>query len=619
MEAGKTISTSKVRLELDGTKADEKYDLWELRRTRVLEPSKRYVSCEETFEIFRGKACVRGMIRGPRVAYAATKHGLVAGEALQAPENTTIRRIHWNDLDECDALRMLLSCLADRSDESKRDDWTRHNLDGALRQTIEVKDKNATVITLEHSITREGDSLVWNADVKTFTLASHLRDRDFSKRKPKETYPRFMLNEGKRITWANRKDKTVNDDNSYLLRVRKGRRSRNMVDALSFNARETKDGKLASLWNMLRMFDLFYGGFAKLEWLRIPRKGIIPINVMDKKLRKADGNVAVDGLDDCGREADEVRQALYDVKVTTNGRPQARIMLIHDADHYKPSGRGEEDAADPYRQVDRSIPTQCVSVEAWNKARMRKTLVTSVLNELRIKQEIISGSTTDPTVFGYSFAVPYVDEEDQEPLETGEEKYMYLTIDHEGRFEFYKDAAQPSLGMWDFMQSVWPVAAIAENSYGIGKVECVIRNPEGNVAAIVGTSIHTMPSNLDNVIKETGKARSETGLPRSEKTAHPRSREFIETNYLEMTGINIGEDDDGTTLYSIGYQSTNLNKRMPRMVPIRRIIQIEGERFDEQIIDMCNVAWVRDTYLPSVLPWPVKYLREMDRNKLRQS
>lgn len=79
------------------------------------------------------------------------------------------------------------------------------------------------------------------------------------------------------------------------------------------------------------------------------------------------------------------------------------------------------------------------------------------------------------------------------------------------------------------------------------------------------------------------------------------------------------EDGDGTTLYSIGYQNTNLNKRMPRMVPIRRIIQIEGENFDDRIIDMCDVPWIRGTHLPSVLPWPVKYLREMDRNGLRQS
>lgn len=619
METGKTISTSKVRLDLDGAKADGKYDLWELRRTRVLEPRKRYVSREETFEIFRGKACVRGMIRGARVIYVATRHGLVDGEALRTPENTAIRRIHWEDLDECDALRMLLSCLADRADESKRDDWTRHNLDGALRRTIEAKGKDSAIVTLEHSITREGDGLVWNADVRTFTLASRLRDRDFSKRRPKETYPRFMLDEGKRITWANRKDKTVNDGNSYLLRVRRGSRKRNMVDALSFDARETKDGKLASLWDMLRMFDLLYGGFARVEWVDVPRKGLIPINVMDRKLRKADGPVAVDRLEDCGREADEVRQALHDTGVETDGHARARIMMIHDADHYKTADRETDAAGDPYPQVDRSVPTQCVSVEAWNKASRRKTLVTSVLNELRIKQEAMSGSTTDPTVFGYAFAIPREGEEDREPMEMGEERYLYLRIGHEGGFEFYRDAAQPSLEMQDFMQSVWPAAAIAESSYGTGKVECVIRDPKGNVAAVVRTGMHAMPSDLDSVIREIGKARSEAGLPRSEKTAHPRSHGFVETNYPEMTGINIGEDDDGTTLYSIGYQNTNLNKRMPRMVPIRRIIRIEGEGFDDRIIDMCNVDWVRDTHLPSVLPWPVKYLREMDRNGLRQS
>lgn len=632
MEQRNIINTSKVRLHLNGTEADKKYDLWELRRKRTADPRKRYVSCEEMFEVFRGKACIRGMIRGYRAAYVATEHGRAKEENLQEPENTTIRRVGWSDLDECDALRMLFSCLADRSDETECDEWTHFNLDGALRQIVEIKDKSNAVVTLEHSITREGDALVWNADVKTFTQVSYLRDRDFSKSKPKETYPRFMLHEGK-IIWAHQKDKRVNDDNSYLLRVRKGNRKRNMVDALAFDARETKEGKLMALRDILRLFDLCYGKFARLEWLGVPQKDSIPINVIGKSLRKANGKITVDGLEDCGQAVDEVRQALHDAGVETNGSRQGRIMILHEADYYRYANRDQDTntVEDPYQMLDRSIPTQCISVEMWNRAKarksdsMRKALVASALNELRIKQEVVTGTTDDSSVRGYCFAVPCKTDESQETKGIDEpEPYLYLKIGLNGRFEFHKDTSQPSqpsFEMGDFMIETREAVDSAGEMYGARtrkRVECVVRNPDGNVAAITRTSMHAMPTDLNRLIKEIDTIRSEAGRPRSEKTAHPRSKEFAGKNYPSLLGINIGEDDDGTTLYSVGYQNTNLNKRMPRMVPIRRIIQVEGENFDDQIIDMCNVDWVRSTYLPSVLPWPVKYLREMDRNGIKQ-
>ena len=92
-------------------------------------------------------------------------------------------------------------------------------------------------------------------NVRTFTLASYLRDGDFTKAWPKEARPRYVLHDG-RISWASRKDKNVNDGNTYLLKSRNGKRKRNMVDVLSFDAREAKDTKIDSLYKTLRLFDL---------------------------------------------------------------------------------------------------------------------------------------------------------------------------------------------------------------------------------------------------------------------------------------------------------------------------------------------------------------------------
>lgn len=143
------------------------------------------------------------------------------------------------------------------------------------------------------------------------------------------------------------------------------------------------------------------------------------------------------------------------------------------------------------------------------------------------------------------------------------------------------------------------------------RVECVIQTPAESVAVILDTGVKAMPGDVDGLMKELRTARQEADLSRGEKTAHPRSKVFAERHYSEFLGINVSRDD-GSTLYSIGYRNSGLNKRMSRMVPLRRILTVEGERFDDAIIDMCNVCWIRGTYLPSVLPWPVKYLREME-------
>ena len=49
-----------------------------------------------------------------------------------------------------------------------------------------------------------------------------------------------------------------------------------MVDVLSFDAREAKDTKIDSLYKTLRLFDLSYSDFARLEWLGVPRNEVHP-------------------------------------------------------------------------------------------------------------------------------------------------------------------------------------------------------------------------------------------------------------------------------------------------------------------------------------------------------
>lgn len=126
MQDAKTISASRVKLHLDTAKASGMYDLWRLSKPKTPDWRKAYVSCEDMFGMFFGKACIRGMIRGNMSGYGksaivATKHGLIRKTDLQPAEGMNIERIGWADLDECDALNLLLSCLADRVDERESD------------------------------------------------------------------------------------------------------------------------------------------------------------------------------------------------------------------------------------------------------------------------------------------------------------------------------------------------------------------------------------------------------------------------------------------------------------------------------------------------------------------
>ncbi len=80
MQDAKTISTSRVKLHLDMAKASGMYDLWRLSKPKTPDWRTVYVSCEDMFGMFRGKACIRRMIRGNMSGYGksaivATKHG----------------------------------------------------------------------------------------------------------------------------------------------------------------------------------------------------------------------------------------------------------------------------------------------------------------------------------------------------------------------------------------------------------------------------------------------------------------------------------------------------------------------------------------------------------------
>lgn len=271
-----------------------------------------------------------------------------------------------------------------------------------------------------------------------------------------------MLHDG-RISWASRKDKNVNDGNSYLLKSRNGKRKRNMVDVLSFDARETKDTKNDSLYKTLRLFDLSYSVFARLEWLGIPETKSIPISVKDKSLRMPEGNVAVTCVEGCEREAEGMRGTLKDVGVPSGGKVDVRIAVIHDAEHYKAQVRSEGDAGDaqgmqdPYRGIGRSVATQCVTAETWlvvdgkRSDSMRRSVMATALNELRIKQEVAAGFANDAAVYGYFFAVPREEEDGRKGADGSfGGRYVYLHICGDGRFEYYGGSGQPSFDMMVF-------------------------------------------------------------------------------------------------------------------------------------------------------------------------
>ncbi len=71
-----------------------------------------------------------------------------------------IERIGWADLDECDALNLLLSCLADRADERESDDYRHFNLDGAYRTLVTEK-------------TEAKPSSLWNMTSNARTFSSY--------------------------------------------------------------------------------------------------------------------------------------------------------------------------------------------------------------------------------------------------------------------------------------------------------------------------------------------------------------------------------------------------------------------------------------------------------------
>lgn len=176
-----------------------------------------------------------------------------------------------------------------------------------------------------------------------------------------------------------------------------------------------------------------------------------------------EGNVAVTCVEGCEREAEGMRGTLKDVGVPSGGKVDVRIVVIHDAEHYKAQVRSEGDAGDaqgmqdPYRGIGRSVATQCVTVETWlvvdgkRSDSMRRSVMATALNELRIKQEVAAGFANDAAVYGYFFAVPREEEDGRKGADGSfGGRYVYLHICGDGRFEYYGGSGQPSFDMMVF-------------------------------------------------------------------------------------------------------------------------------------------------------------------------
>ena len=78
----------------------------------------------------------------------------------------------------------------------------------------------------------------------------------------------------------------------------------------------------------------------------------------------------------------------------------------------------------------------------------------------------------------------------------------------------------------------------------------------------------------------------------------------------DLFTICAGKIDDTNAWYSVGYYSQSLQQSLPHMVRIKQVKALKGNNLYQEILPLLDVDFVRFK-ASTVLPYPMKYLREM--------
>lgn len=467
------------------------------------------------------------------------------------------------------------------------------------------------IVALEFTVLERGyrdpsdPDLYLTVHVRTFTNYKLKNLIKFDKKRPPESYPKYVL-DGLGLRRKNEND----EGDAFILRRIGTKKTR--VKFTSFTSfEEMATTKNWFISEVEEAFNLRYGSFAHLAFCDEPELITIHPKLEDMtKGYEARVNEALRAepiilLNRIGADGEEALSALkerfikrgFDVREQMQTEFSNIVDILHDKDYYQ-----RTDLQDPYRIVPFTA-VQHVTAENFSGS---VASCDEVATNLAIKNDILKGQISlDHWDYGrLSFAIKLDDREDLDA------RFALMNVDSDGSISFM--TSTPELCGNEPLGTAMMVK---------GSCGAVIRGTDVNL--ITETDIITLPDiqsirkkmkenlrrfdtedNSEGTGEHTDK-RKRTGIGNGIRTKEGR-KEYL-SELVDITAMPAGKN---RIFYAVGKVGEGVNSDFPFAVNVRMVEAWEGsELFIEGLLGLMNVPFVRHKQ-PTVLPYPFKYLRE---------
>ncbi len=603
------IAVSEFKLQLDAAAAEERYSVfW----CNVGDAGKHAVANFMADVCQTGKVVALTQLADNRV-FLMVKAGVQTGDlnASLYQEQLVPIKTHWDELDDCVALRLLFnSCSQFEGIEDEVPNDTGHlyviSAKGARRDAVESDGRGpAKIETVEIVI---DEDCTFDLKIRTFTKRRVLIGRAQGDEKELE---KIKSQVGYRLSPVATMVLAHEQKDEYILRRAKGDKPSKRRD-LTFSAQADKVAytKKGILYRELQILERRYSEFARVTLMEYPRKSFYEVLKGDEYMRvvaerMAGQRIVVsfarNGLAEVARRlADQLSDSSWGVRASYGGRTvESRALNLV----VVPNEVAEDDGYALHVGVVEQHVTPDVCEPLFKVAPKQKdrnvqeAILGAMLKELLVKQDVIDGrmQAFDLGSFGVesvtACGVVNVPRKEKDKVEL-DERLAMLTIGVDGAMDYASHPIED--GPVDEMELELLTAEgkLDKDAY----IFDVQASERSMLARVRDTGLTTFSNNFVTLVRDyqlTGKAG--------------RKKEFFESFNSSYYGIGTFERA-GTTCYFVGVNN-GTKEDVATAIHVRSIEMLDGEDLSELLVQLVNVGLSRHG-APSSWPIPVKYLNE---------
>ncbi|WP_430409818.1 hypothetical protein [Kordia sp.] len=490
-------------------------------------------------------------------------------------------------------------------------------------------------------------------NVRTFSSLLLSKSMDFSIKKI-SSYPKYTFVHSTKTLKRVLPSEKISIDSQYILKqtLKNGAMQKSSIPFLDFsNLKEFKNSKIGILTDVLNTINHKLSKYIKLNLHEVKiNKTIRHSNVFDFKEFSKDVFL-IDGINDEDSSEhletlkNELKKLIFNsnIKVSkTEDKNGFNIKLIHDKSFYL-----KYEKIDPYKS---SSSVQHITLEDF-KVNSKASLK-AIIKELVIKNDINKEQISIINWSSFNYKNKWIfgmkDEMD----------FFFLTIEPNGKIKFEKfEANLFNQNEYDELCTIYD----EENN-----IEFIVKDDIGNVNIIVKTNNYTIPEyeeissvlekesekivitkaeviNLINQIfdkEKTSKYNAQITLlntwdkesllncftNRSEKKKlvekiQENTGEILKSYFRDKKRYEILDsqldihsfNQNGGKYYFVGIKGKGIQQTITRASIIREIkVYKNSEYIFDKLLPLMNVDFVKNGDL-TVLPFPIKYLRELKR------